>query len=422
MPLAADHLLIRYNGRTYTWSDGLVSDVTLLDAIQTLPFDYVPLTETGPAAIPGVTTELGIRAAGVALGFEVLPEPDWDIPDGATDGPTPGIVLKHYGPGPHPGTGTEQTVHGSISPTLNGFENTMSALPEHTQEAIRQKMAEHIGTEEEVKARLRDYLDQAAAKAPEDTGLTWYEDMHRWAEAEVAMHNLPTEKIVGMAASISPGMEWEKNRRMVEMLLDHGDKPLGEYGVDMELLNEKLKAYADKYDLKYEPVEAADSIADIGEPSLAAVSFYEISKALDDPYPARYGYRSLSDAIEIFRGASPSEILPGMKVRSFYNNLLGLSNDRDVTVDVQMIGAAMGRNMEGKADKKLSSALVNTPSITVSGTKDSLGVRPLLSDWVRDLADEYSVSGPWGEILPRQAQAMIWVEFKEDLGRFGTER
>ena len=333
------------------------------------------------------------------------------------------FLTKHMGPGPHP-SGSPQDVHGRVrvlapDERLTGLENTMADLPDHVTEKIRAKALDQLGTDEEILERFRELMRDAATHG---NAQFWYEERHQWAEEQTDGTKFSADQFLGMTAAISSGMLWEKNESIAEMMLTVHifDDPLSEQ-LDLPLVQAKLDAYAAKYPDKITESQTIDEttrLSDIENPYLAAIAFGEITKVRGDSYPARYGYETLSQGIRIMRGESFDSVVNGVKRRSFYNNMLALDGDNDVTIDVQMLGAARWENIG--AQGSLEGNLISSPSYLGA----DLGVRPLIADLVRQITDEYNAmtNNPYGRLLPRQTQAIIWVEFKEQLGRFGEER
>ena len=99
--------------------------------------------------------------------------------------------------------------------------------------------------------------------------------------------------------------------------------------------------------------------------------------------------------------------------------MLAMPGDSDVTVDIQMMSAARGSQITVANDGALETKLVSTPSISKVGVgKNSVGVRPHLADITRNVTASWNAnpSNPWGQLEPREVQAIIWSEWKLQQG------
>jgi hypothetical protein len=139
-------------------------------------------------------------------------------------------------------------------------------------------------------------------------------------------------------------------------------------------------------------VASGITLGDIQDENLSALAFAEISKARGVAVPAQYGYDSFGDAVAILQGEDPGVRLRGVKTRSFYNNMLALDGDTDVTADIQMLSAARGSQ------------------ITVASDGAAEIVRNVTTQW------NGRSDNPWGQLEPRQIQAIIWSEWKLQQG------
>lgn len=194
-------------------------------------------------------------------------------------------LVKHYGPGPHPGTGTPQSVHGApflsvgIGDTVNRDVITdaegnpaplsMSVLPPDVQEAVIAKAKEFGRTPEDIQANI-DMVFESAADRYEamDADRSWHEgdiaewlkdreydgyrdmlveqkdDKWRWAEKAGSKlrdidrfyashhewlyelsdtHDQPFGEVVGYHAAISPGLRAAENLRFSQLALHYWD-------------------------------------------------------------------------------------------------------------------------------------------------------------------------------------------------------
>ena len=346
-------------------------------------------------------------------------------------------VLKHR-PG---GIDHDQTEHGNwsegsleeeheaITPLtsgpLQGTNNMMENFPEKLQKSILKQSDTHLGTTQEITDRYTTLLEQAATQDLAETAQwrDWYASRHNWGSMLAQNSRFNTMQTLGMTSALSPGMFWPANQNLAEHMVEFmnedpvfADLP----GVDMEFLQEKLDDYSDSYGEF--TLDAGTRFSDITNDNLAAVAWAEVERAGGQPVPAPYGYASIGDGIAIMRGANPLTQLRGVKTRSFYNNLLALPGDTDVTIDVHMLSAAKGTPITKALFPGLETKLNSTPSISaVEGNKrglapgkNSVGVRPHLADIIRNVTDTWNANpdNPWGQLEPRQVQAIIWTEWR----------
>ncbi len=120
---------------------------------------------------------------------------------------------------------------------------------------------------------------------------------------------------------------------------------------------------------------------------------------------AGHGWDGFEKGLNLIRGADVDNTILGPKVRSFTNNIMDPQDPRDVTVDVHMVSAAAN-------DPKIinDSSVMGTPSYLTA----SIGSYPYIADVIREIAahpcDGNQECAP---ILPQQAQALMWVGYKE---------
>lgn len=346
-------------------------------------------------------------------------------------------INKHMGPGDHPSGTSQQSHAGSrlipIDPTAPHFpdlDNTFSALPRPL--AIKVKaQTEKLGTKRQIMARYRALLANAKTRLVATSGLTWYSDTHAWLERLAADTGYSTEQAAGAAAAMSSGLRWEaapgkaSNKAAAEAMMLHfgADLPLSSYpdfnyeavqaALEKDALSQRIKPRGADPLFPDPPTLTPDTkLSDLTHPRQAAMVWSGVWKTEGYSLPAQYGYDPFMDSIEILRGAPVGNYLAGPKRRSFFNNLMLIDND-DVTIDVQMMGAARGSafNSNVAADRSLQTSLVGTPKLGNIG----VGVHPVLADYVRELTTELNTSGdhPWGKDLsPMQVQAILWTEYK----------
>lgn len=110
-----------------------------------------------------------------------------------------------------------------------------------------------------------------------------------------------------------------------------------------------------------------------------------------------------ADAVAVLRGDVSADVVLGdVKTRSFHNNILDPFDEFemfDVTVDYHAADSAfMARGF-------ISSNLISSPALEGVG----LGVRPLVADAIRRVAETYTVAGE--SLSAARAQEILWAEW-----------
>lgn len=178
-----------------------------------------------------------------------------------------------------------------------------------------------------------------SATTPEHRrGSQWYLTAQAQARRLASRYELPLSTSVGVIAALSPGLEWLRNV------------------VDAETL---IKAFM-----------ANDELPMVGV----------------------YGRRNCGKALEILRGADPVAILGGLKVRSFYANLLQPDNPDPVTIDRHAYCLAHGIRSERSGAASVDVYL--TPKR------------------YRETAEAYREIAADLDLLPNQLQATTWLAWK----------
>lgn len=193
-------LTLTKNQDSATWEDGvLLGSTSLADDLYAVPFEVTPLTATGPNVYPNPTHEYGIRAAALLAGVQVSPSPEYPVTPGADDGSNIPVLVKHYGPGPHPGTGTEQTVHGAplldvgVGATVdrdvilddegNPAPLGMESLPKDIQLKVLATAKAYGRTPEQIRDNLDMVFESAADRYESmDADRSWHDndDLPEW--------------------------------------------------------------------------------------------------------------------------------------------------------------------------------------------------------------------------------------------------
>ena len=93
----------------------------------------------------------------------------------------------------------------------------MGALTAHEHAQLRLDGASRLRTE-------------WAGVTPEmfDEGMAWYAEMSEWAQGLATAHSLTFEQVAGVAATLSPRINWQLAQRATEEML-RGDQPRGPF-------------------------------------------------------------------------------------------------------------------------------------------------------------------------------------------------
>lgn len=178
-----------------------------------------------------------------------------------------------------------------------------------------------------------------SATSPEHRrGFQWYLMAQAQARRLASRYELPLSTSVGVIAALSPGLEWLQNI------------------VDAEAL---IKAFLEN-----------------DEPPMVGV----------------YGRRNRDKALSILRGADPVDVLGGLKVRSFYANILQPNNPDPVTIDRHAYCLAHGIRSERSGFASVDIKL--TPKR------------------YRETAEAYREIAADLNLLPNQLQATTWLAWK----------
>jgi 8-oxo-dGTP pyrophosphatase MutT (NUDIX family) len=123
------------------------------------------------------------------------------------------------------------------------------------------------------------------------------------------------------------------------------------------------------------------------------------------------GMTMVGRGIRVLRGETPDDMLNGLKVRSFFNNILGSSSaggPGNVTVDTHALSAALNRRVV--SGKGIGRAFGGSPSSKSLGVT---GFYPVFADAYRVIAEKY-------DLEPRQLQAIVWTWWRKKIKAQGT--
>ncbi len=135
--------------------------------------------------------------------------------------------------------------------------------------------------------RLRK-LWEGATSAQRSYGMDWYKLARENTQTLAERFDVPTYRALGVVAALSPSSTWERNLSDAE----------------------------------------------------TAIRFHDSGRPIPS-HVGTYGEANRTKAKRILDGEEPLDVLGGLKVRSFYQNLLGVE-DGSVTVDRHAKGAALG--------------------------------------------------------------------------------
>jgi hypothetical protein len=123
-------------------------------------------------------------------------------------------------------------------------------------------------------------------------GLNWYQSAHDYAEQLAVQYNVSVPTACGVIAAVSPGSEWERNKRDAAAV---------------------LKAFADG------------------------------KRGTELPAVGSYGYKNILKAERCALGEDPNQVLGGLKVLNFYACILEPSKNGYVCIDRHAKSAAYGK-------------------------------------------------------------------------------
>lgn len=169
-----------------------------------------------------------------------------------------------------------------------------------------------------------------------EQGARWYEEANLFCVTLANYENLPAESVVGCLAALSPQCAWSENLRATISMV------------------------------RVRTVGASSSIYPVNS-----------SKAFSI----------------VHEGANPSEVLGGLKVRAFYNNIANPRYSRAVTIDTHAARAAFGKY---QLDSKEISFAFRAKGNAV------------IQQAYKNVARRY-------KILPSKLQATVWLRVKADL-------
>lgn len=380
-------------------------------------------------------------------------------------------VAKHMGPGPHPGTGTDQSVHGSGVGRINVASPGSGAGKSRTYDPTAEYRSDHAtaaaldpGWESKVLAKAQELpgfgqaetLDDVVALLEHNVEQTYqrgiqHEDSELWKTwyplgnklgAEWAMAaGVHPDVAYAVIARLSPQSDWDANLVMASEVIRILDQDpvitddLRDIGMSlMQEINSRRKTPLSDDELP--SIEVGKKLSELS-PEAAAHVVRGMSQAEGTKLPDGSGFRwqseyNLARSVEMFRAAKADDYgaidgLLGvdMKIRSFYNNLRDPfdTNFGEVTVDTHATGIALGvplttsareitTSMERQALLSYDGQRGKLSSLNVLGSPSSTkagvkGMYPLIADAYRNVAARRGV-------LPREVQSVTWEQWRYD--------
>lgn len=221
---------------------------------------------------------------------------------------------------------------------------------------------------------------------------SWYPGANELAQ-EITPGDTP--RGAGIIAALSPGTEWEKNKRMAQQISGyHPD--LFKQG---EEVKQEAMLEADMRGSSPTSVEAAGRVAkgefydSYGVPDLSAQSEDNLNKA----YRIHQGETPVEGPLVASR-TKQRGVLGGPKVRSFYGNILDPEDPEPVTIDTHAHDAAVGMKLPYADPRGLSSVgRYNSFASAYRGAAKSVG------------------------IVPNEMQAAVWTGWKDLKGDWTEE-
>jgi len=287
-------------------------------------------------------------------------------------------VSKHYGPGPHPGTGTPQSIHGvkllrpvqgegtlkgrpvqkflvnqdesNPNVSMDGLDE-MQVLREGKllqinadkragiEQKIRDTMADYDMTDESMVENIQRVYDSAMARYADNPGLLESDEFYeKWHEALFDIsekYDAEFDEVIAAASAISPGLDAEMNLIHAEDLVRMVDEDFRFEGQDARTLATKLKENA--YLIR-NPVHGENSVA-------VARGLAEVG----DPRPKETSVRRLGIAAGLDRDAN--NLLDGGA------NLLNLSSEGSARAVQQLRQERFGAGFQPKTWTNFADAI-----------------------------------------------------------------
>jgi len=212
----------------------------------------------------------------------------------------------------------------------------------------------------------------------------WYPHANEEAQRLATTYGTTIEQAAGVIAAMSPQMDWDDNVRDAERLMAYYATMRNEAWSPQEFDAQLRASVGLKVDDKDTPNYDESDLYTMKGMGIAALS------------------DNTSKAFEILQGDNPEATLSGMKVCSFYDNIMDPGGTREVTVDGHMLKVyAYSSGLSQSDTTKLFSA--GSEKI---GTQFGSAGYITVADAVRSVADEMGMS-------PDAVQAAYWLQVRD---------
>lgn len=286
------------------------------------------------------------------------------------------LLSKHYGPGNHD-NGTSQDVHGGgDGHHAEHAEDDLSTERHYTKEEVgligRVLRRNRSMNREEMLQWMRDEFDQITDKDRERF-FQWYFDANKSAAELGDKYGIGLERAASVIAISSPNHKWEKNLLAAERA---------------------IQGY----------FENEDVFKDMDPKAIV-----DIWKKTTGLPLTGYWKTWLPRAIQVLRGGDIGEWTTGVKVRSFYNNIVNPWDSTSVTVDGWMV-IGMNRLFDRKIGMQAITKWIRGRGLKGVGAKSwraKNGLYNYYASIISDLAKEKGVR-------PHQIQAALWSFWREN--------
>lgn len=244
-------------------------------------------------------------------------------------------------------------------------------------------------------------IEHAKESGVYDEAKNWYVDAHEKAVGMAKATGYTEEQAAGMIAAMSPQVHWNRintEGQLVYPNLEQATTIAWALKIDATVeINQGLVDGLMKYDKYTNFSNMLGQKLKLSQMTPDQAGY--VLKPLVQAYPA-----NVAKAVRIARGEAPADVLGGAKVRSFYSNLMWPKEPSGVTVDTWMI-----RTLTGRKDLDIHQLHVLITSPSSNGLK-GIGSYPYMAEMLNTVAKKYN-------ILPQEAQAIVWTQSRREEGR-----
>lgn len=286
-------------------------------------------------------------------------------------------------------------IEGSRGNPLPYESATMKGLPKELQDRVMKTVRDRVASTQKINSSFDHYMSVAwKDPAIKEAGMKWYQEQHNAAFEIAKQNDLNPQNVAAAMAAMSPGTQWAIEEPIIRNMASMDKENVSLSPGKLDLLNQKMDGFGLPRVSNGQPYEKMDSRSAV---ITMQSQFMEQGRGT---WGVGYGWGGFAKGLDLMRGANVDDTLPGVKVRSFTNNIMDPSDNRDVTIDIHMVqGAARDPAVVN------DSGVMSSPSYKTA----SIGAYPYIADVVRRVADDYGVR-------PNQAQALIWLGYKAEFG------